>query len=188
MTLAAWVLAALLQFAPLDRLPRFEGFAETQTEAQQRYVAIADDIAAVAEEDERKPGGLSDHDEAALLVALAIGETHLALDTDEGSPGCYRGKPGGPWWTRCDSGTSATLWQLKPVLWEGQQLGYRELFTDRRRAARIELRAARGSLWRCRRLDPVDRLSALGGGCHAGGKSAQDRYRSWMQIRAWAPR
>ncbi len=181
-TLSAWLFALLVAFRPPATIPELPGHEETEEQTRERYHGIADDIAAVALE---YNGPMSERNVAALLASVAVGETQLAKDTDEGSEGCYRGKPGGPWWKRCDSGTSATLWQLKPILWEGERLTYRELFKDRRRAARIALKAALGSLYRCRKLPAEDRLSALGGSCIVGHAGAQGHYHRWMKMRAW---
>lgn len=186
LTLEQWTLAALHQHAPISGRPSFPGHDETDDEVRARYAALALAITSAAEEHPAKPGGLSDRDEAALLVAIAIGETRLARDTDVGP--CYRGKPGGSWWSRCDSGTSGSVWQLKtPLSWEGEVIRYADTFKDRERAARIALRAARGSLGACRALPPEDRLSALGGVCREGLESARARYRLWQRVRVWEP-
>lgn len=185
--LAQWVLQTLLFFAPPERAPQLPGFEESVDETRSRYAAIAEDIAAAAEAPEKTSDGLSDQAEAALLVAIAIGETMLASDVDEGSPGCYRGKPGGAWWSRCDAGTSATLWQLKPIKWEGELVTYREHFKDRARSARIALWIARSSLSMCRKLPAIDHLSALSGSCREGLEAPRARYRLWQKIRAWQP-
>jgi hypothetical protein len=189
--LEAWTLAALERFAPSDRSPQLPGHEETPEQARERYREIAHDIALVAEESaqaaEGKPGAMSARSRAALLVAVAIGESRLARDTDLGP--CHRGKPGGTWWTRCDSGTSGSIWQIKtPVLWEGEKVAYLDVFKNRQRAARISLRASLGSLGRCRHLPAEDRLSALGGACREGLGSARARYRLWQRVRAWEPK
>ncbi len=179
MTLVAWVLAALLHFAPVEKLPRFAGYEETPEQARARFASIAADIVAAVEANK---GTLSDRTEAALLAAVAIGESGLALDTDRGP--CFRK---GAYRTRCDSGLAATIWQLQAVRWEGQDLRAKDLFADRPRAARIALRAALSSLHRCRHLPAEDRLAALGGSCKPS-KSATARYRLWQRVRAWEPR
>lgn len=184
--LAKWVLAALLRFAPVEALPQFPAFEEAADAARARYASIAVDIAAAAEAESPIPGGLTDRAEAALLVAIAIGESQLSADTDRGP--CYRGAPGGRHWGRCDHATSATLWQIKRgLLWDGKRLSYLELFTDRARAARIALRFARASLHTCRRLPAVDRLSGLSGRCVEGHAGARGHYRRWLRIAAWEP-
>ena len=48
--LADWVLLAALHFAPLETRPQFRGFEEARDEAFGRYLGIAADIAAAAEE------------------------------------------------------------------------------------------------------------------------------------------
>lgn len=182
MTLAQWVFLALLHFAPVEQIPTFEGFEETAEEARDRYLALSDAIAAAAEEDVR-PTGLGQRDEAALLVAIAIGETRLSRDTDVGP--CFRGRAGGPYWSRCDHGRAASVWQLHRWDFEGRRPQLTELFADRGLAARMALHAATTSLWRCRALPAVDRLSALSGRCVVGLEQARGHYRRWIRIRAW---
>lgn len=177
LTLEQWTYEAMVKFAPPEKAPQFPGYEETIDETKQRYRELAAVIAKVGENRSR----------AALLVAIGIGESRLARDTDVGP--CYRGKPGGKLWKRCDSGTSGSVWQIKtPVKGlEGEVISYTDIFKDRERAARIELRIALGSLRRCRHLEPVDHLSALGGSCQAGLASAQSRWKLWQTISVWSP-
>lgn len=179
--LAKWVFGALLRFAPVDGLPQVPTWEETSEQATARYATIAEDIATAAEDNTR--AWLTDRQEAALLIAIGIGESQLAKDVDKGP--CYLG-PG--FEARCDRGTSATLWQIKRgVLWEGERLTYLQLFEDRGRAARIALWAARSSLWTCRKLPELDRLSGLSGKCQTGHAAARAHYTRWGRIAAWEP-
>lgn len=180
--LAKWVFGALLRFAPVDGLPQVPTWEETAEQATERYASIAEDIAAAAEGN--TPGWLTDRQEAALLIAIGIGESQLARDIDVGP--CHRGQPDGRYWGRCDFGTSGSLWQIKRgVLWEGERLSYLELFQDRGRAARIALWAARSSLWSCRKLPEIDRLSGLSGKCQEGHAAARAHYQRWGRVVAW---
>ncbi len=183
MATEAWILAALLQFAPPERVPQFPGHEETLAQTEARYASIAGDIAAAVETDTRP--GMSARDKAAVLISVAIGESRLSRDADLGP--CFRGKRGGKLWSRCDSGRAATIWQLQTALWQGETLRPADLFKDRRRAASVALAAIRSSLWRCRRLAAVDSLSGLGGGCQKGHEGAQGHYKRWMRVRSWSP-
>lgn len=186
MTLAEWVLAALLAVHPIDRVPQIGG-VESEEQTRARYREIAATIAEVAQEDPAIPGGLSDRDEAALLLAIAIGETGLARDADVGP--CFRGVEGGASYaSRCDRGRAASVWQVhgwrRP---DGSVVTTAELFADRKLAARRDLVVARGSLWLCRKLglSAEDGLSALSGRCQIGLRSARSRWRLWNRIRVW---
>lgn len=178
LTLEEWTLAALTHFADPEKSPQLPGWEETPDQARERYVGIAAAIAGITK----------NRDEAGLLVALAIGESRLARDTDIGP--CYRGKPGSSWQKRCDSGTSGSVWQVKtPVLGpEGETVTYLDTFKDRTRAAKIAFRLAKGSLGACKHLEPIDRLSALGGKCTVGLESARQRWRLWQRVRVWEPK
>lgn len=181
--LADWVLLAALHFAPLETRPQFEGFEETREEGFSRYLDISRDIAAAAEEqpgtDEQK------RRRAALLLAVAVGESGLSRDVDEGP--CFRR---GGWRTRCDSGTSHTLWQMKAAILDGRPVLAKELrgFDRRKDAARAALRALQGSLGQCRKLDAADRLSAYGAGaCKVGLQSVRARWALFERVAGWKP-
>jgi hypothetical protein len=181
MSLREWAIAALLSHWPLERVPVMPGHDETMAQRRDRYDAIVDAAVAAAEAEPPKPGGLSDKREAALLLAIAIGESGLARDADLGP--CFIG-PGHE--RRCDGRRSATVWQLMGSAWK---IPVETLFADRGLAARLELKAARGSLWLCRKQGyaAVDGLSALSGKCQVGLKAAQDHYHRWNRIAAWMP-
>ena len=55
--LSEWVLSAALTFAPIERQPQGKGYEETREEAFDRYITIANDIAAAAEGDDGVCGG-----------------------------------------------------------------------------------------------------------------------------------
>lgn len=180
--LADWVLLAALHFAPLETRPRFEGYEETRDEAFSRYLGIAADIAAAAEE---HPGTDAEkRRRAALLLAVAVGESGLSRDVDEGP--CYRRNK---WRARCDSGTSHTLWQLKTGILDGRPVRGLELrgIDKRRSAARVALRALQGSLGRCKALEPADRLSGYGAGtCKPGIASVRARWALVEKVQAFS--
>lgn len=168
------ILAALLAFAPPEKRPTFPGYHETSEARLARYDAIAADI------EEASDGPSS----AALLVAMAIGETGLALDADRGP--CYRG---GVFTSRCDYGRAATLWQMHAGRYQGEPFTVGDLFTDRRRAAGLALWALRSSLRMCHRLAPEDRLSQYGAGtCQKGIEQVRARYYLWMRVEGWIRR
>lgn len=174
MTLFGWALLALLAHDP--KQPALPGHEETPAEAFARRVGIAHAIVVAAEEDQ---GWMSDRAEAALLVSIALGEGGLARDVDVGP--CYRG-PGHR--TRCDSGASASTFQVWASAWGHTP---EQIFADRVLAARLALRAARGSLGMCRSLPAEDRLSGLAGRCILGLEAARGHYRRWMWLMAWEP-
>ena len=180
--LADWVMLAALHFAPLETRPRFEGYEETRDEAFGRYLGIAADIAAAAEE---HPGTDAEkRRRAALLLAVAVGESGLSRDVDEGP--CYRR---GKWRARCDGGTSHTIWQIKAGWLNGQPIHGADLRgLDRRKdAARVALRAIHGSLGRCKALEPADRLSGYGAGtCKPGIASVRARWALFEKVRAFS--
>lgn len=180
--LAKWVLAVMIYLQPPEKVPQMPGYPETAAEAEERYGVLA---IAIADAAEATRPGMSARSKAALLVAISAGETRWSLDTDIGP--CYRGAKGGPFWTRCDSGKAASVWQLHAVTLDGVKLGPADFFADRNLSARVALRAALGSLYRCRHLPAIDRLSALGGSCVKGLKAAQDHYLRWRRIESWEP-
>ena len=180
--LVEWILSAALTFAPIATRPQFKGYEETQEETLARYRSIAEDIAAAASEGDGK--GRSPKERAALLLAVAIGESGLSADVDK-SP-CYRE---GGWKTRCDSGSSYTLWQIKQALIDGKLVYGRDLqgHAKRRDAARGALRKIEGSLSMCGKLPVEDRLSGYGvGRCVAGVKSIRARHALFLKVASHA--
>lgn len=178
MTLFGWVLLALIAHDPGH--PAFPGHEETAAEAFARRVGIAHAITVAAEEEQ---GWLTDRAEAALLISVAIGESGLSRDTDVGP--CFRGTWDGRGYSaRCDRGKSASVWQVWASAWGHSP---EQIFADRVLAARLALRAARGSLGMCKALPAEDRLSGLSGKCIRGLEAARGHYRRWNWIQAWEP-
>lgn len=190
-TIATWCLAAALFHAPPETRPQFPGHEESVEQTRERYASICADIEAAATERPERPGFLSHRDRAALLLGLAIGESGLARDADLGP--CHRE---GKWRSRCDGGRAATIWQLHATRdddSEQTELGTHDLFADRRRAARVALRLALGSIGMCRKLPAEDRLSAYGSGrCltgeYKGSSSVRARWRLFQRLRGWEPK
>jgi hypothetical protein len=176
--LAEWVLSAALFFAPVETRPKVAGYEETADEARARYASIAEDIAAAAEEG-APPAGEAKR-RAALLLAVAVGESGLSYDVDKGP--CYRK---GNWRERCDGGTSFTIWQLKAVSIDGEHRHARHVegVAKRKIAAKAALRKILGSLGMCKSLAPEDRLSAYGAGrCLEGHKGIRARWALFQRV------
>jgi len=181
--LAAWLLAAALHFAPPEKLPQFPGHEESHEAALVRYSVIALDVADVVEEMK------GSKQEAALLLAWAIGESGLARDADVGP--CFRGKhKGGNYRTRCDSGAAASMWQIHEHLAkDGTRVTKEMLFEERRLAVRTMLRALRSSSRACKHLEPRDRFSQAGlGRCVEGNASVRARFKLWGRVAGWMPK
>lgn len=177
MTLAEWTLAALLHFAPPELQARNPWADPSVEEARKRYQEIAQTIAAECADTK------SQRSCAALLSAIAIGESGLARDADLGP--CYRK---GAHQTRCDSGAAASVWQVHAHGFDarGEDITIKRLFAERALAAWLVHRIARGSLARCGNLPEEDRLAGLGGSCKPS-KSARARFHLWKKIEGWNP-
>lgn len=175
--LATWALAAMLFLVPHGIGHSFPGWSETPAELEARYTQIAIAVGEVAKT----------KSEAALLLALAYHESAFAQDVDVGP--CYRGKRGGGWWSRCDAGTSYSVWQVKPYRKaDGSLVTGATLQADRKVAARRALTLALGSLGLCRKLGPRDQLSAyIRGTCATGIAGSGARYDKWKQLESWQP-
>ena len=175
MSLSAWTLAALLHFAPPEQHDAAPWADPSHEAAQERYEAIA---TAIVETCDNSPSPRSC---AALLVALAVGESGLAQDADVGP--CYRR---GGYRTRCDSGAAASVWQAHAfgLDRDGEPITVARLFASRSLAAWQALRVARGSLQRCRHLPAEDRLAGLSGSCRPNA-SSRARWRLWQTVSAW---
>ena len=165
-----WLLALALQFAPPSQALRFPGYDETADATRVRYAAIAEDIAAVTQEHEPLPG-LSRSESAAFVLAMAVGESALAIDADKGP--CFRGRHlGRNYAGRCDSGRAVGVLQVQ------LSAGRAEHFADRRKLLTAGLKALRGSLLACWRLPVDERLAAYGSGsCSNDGGKAGSRKR-----------
>ena len=176
--LAGWVLSAAVAFAPPATRPQFKGHEESLDETAARYASIAEDIAAAAEEGAKSEADAKQR--AALLLAVAVGESGLSADVDRGP--CYRQ---GNWKARCDGGTSFTIWQMKHAIVDGELVAGRKLegVANRRRAAKGALRALLGSIGMCKKLPAEDRLSGYGvGRCVEGNKSVRARWALYVRV------
>ena len=149
------------------------GWAETPAALQSRLGSIAGDITAEAFGDDGKPprraipGGPEMM--AAVLVALAYKESGWSADADKGP--CYRGRSGLS--ARCDSGMSASLWQLRIGAGTTRE-GWTQtdLFADRRKAVSVAARMVAQS-WGCVRQHGEDAaLNAYASGSCTGGAYA----------------
>lgn len=176
--IVAWLVALALQFAPPERSKQFPGYEETAQERTDRYAEIAKDIVAVTyDPTERTVAGMDRRSTAALMLALAIGESGLDLDVDRGP--CYRKAP---YRGRCDWGASVSIWQIKIGKGKTREGWDRKaLFSDRRKAARVALRAVRGSFHACRRRPIEHRLALYGSGhsCAKAHAGSAKRIRLW---------
>lgn len=175
MSLSSWTLAALLHFAPPEQHDAAPWADPSREAAVERYEGVAAAIVSTCD-DSPSPRSC-----AALLVALAVGESGLARDADVGP--CYRR---GGYRTRCDSGAAASVWQAHAfgVDADGEPITVARLFADRALAAWQALRVARGSLQRCRHLPVEDRLAGLSGACRPNA-SSRARWRLWQTVSAW---
>ena len=165
LTLAASLFATALTHAPPETRTQFPGHDETVVQTRARYAGIALDIVRVVGERE-PPAGLSRVDAAALMLALAIGESGLSADVD--ALDCYRG-PG--WESRCDHGQAHSIWQT----WEPCD--------SRLECGRAAYHVVRGSLGACRNLEPRYWLSAYGSGRCQPLQGAADRWALYGRIR-----
>ncbi len=178
MSLSVWALAALLHFAPLSNHDRAPWADASHEAALQRYEHIARAIVTACSDSPKQ------RDCAALLAAIAIGESGLARDADEGP--CYRR---GAFRTRCDSGRAASVWQVQA--WgrdsAGDPITVAKLFASRELAAKQTLKMARWSVARCGKKDSRDRLSGLSGRCIDGPGPWRSRLALWERLRSWEP-
>lgn len=180
-----WLYTLALAFAPVDKARTWPGHEESPEDRRARYMEIATDIAAVAfDESERPIWGMGRVQTAAMLLALAIGESNLDPDVDGGP--CYRG---GAYRSRCDYGRAFSIWQIMigkgrtPEGWTGAQLN-----ADRQKAARTALHTARASWWSCRRRPDEHRLALYAAGrCDRGHKGSAARVKLWRKLMAAKP-
>lgn len=178
-----WILAALLHFAPIGQWDNSHWRDDSADSTMVRYRGIASAIESACEE-----LGRSNRSCYALGVAIAVGESGLARDADEGP--CYRK---GNWWRRCDAGKAASVWQAHAFgrdarkRGNGQPVTLARLFAERDLAAWQALRVAYGSLARCRDLPAEDRLSGLSGRCQSGDGVWRARWRLWSTLQSWSP-
>lgn len=169
--LFAFVLAALRGELPPDRTSAlhavsFPWAAETAEQRDERYVSIAQDVAAAAALEAPEHRARL----AALLVAVALRESALAPDVD--LPECHPDRVAGKGAARgatCDGGRARSIFQLQ------------NFRAETRAAFAVETRAAIGRSRRaCAKagLPPEERLAAFASGdCNkeAGKKLSRDR-------------
>jgi hypothetical protein len=145
--MAAWLLALLLAAVPPGLVPA----RETEEAARERYASIAEDLAAVT----------TSRTEASLLIAVAVHESGLRLDVDQG---LTRG-----------GGRDVCLLQLRspPAA----------ALTDRQACLRAGLRLVRASLAACRAAPERDRLAQYASGsCSAGLRESRAIMDSWRRL------
>lgn len=150
--IAAWILQLALYLAPVDHARNFPGYEEQPWQRRDRYEHIA---RAIELRVAREPplDGLTRAQSAALVLALAVEETELELDADEGP--CYRV---GAFRWRCDSGLAVGILQVHVPAPERAAF-----FAHRGKVLAVGYRGLRRALLaKCR---PDDRLAVLARGC-----------------------
>lgn len=166
-TIEAWLVALAVAFAPPDKHEKIPTWNETVEARVARYGTIATDIAFVVDRAAEPLPGLNRSESAALVLAVAIGESGLQPDVDLGP--CYRK---GPFWRRCDAGKAVGIMQL--------QVRYHlraKLFKDRRALLARAYQGIRGSLLACAKLPTHERLAVYGAGTctNVGGRAGSRR-------------
>lgn len=170
MTPFSFVLSLVLA---LPAAPAQPGWTETPEALQQRLGSIAYDITLASFGDDSHkpehaiPGGPAMM--AAVLTALAWKESEWSADADKGP--CYRGRDGQS--SRCDSGLSASMWQLRIGTGKTRE-GWTQadLFADRRKAVSVAARMVKQS-WGCVRKHGEDAaLNAYSSGSCSHGEHA----------------
>lgn len=176
-TMTEWLLAIIVSVANPERAATedpFPGWAETVAERRERFTAIAADLESFVFDEKTRPvfGGAHGRARtAALVLAVAYHESGFMKDVDIGP--CYRGKNGQS--TRCDSGKSACLMQIRIADGKTPE-GYtrEELFKDRRKCFESGLRLLRSSLGMCKHLPLKHRLAAYASGsCDKGWEGSE---------------
>lgn len=181
-----WLLGLMTFLAPPDRLaaaPQYPGWEETVEQKQERYLSIAEDIAEVAFDPAEQPvfnGPRGRVGTAALILALAFGESGFARDVDQGP--CYRGADGRS--SRCDGGQSACMMQIRIGAGRTREgWSQADLFADRTKCLRAGMHLARRSFRACRGEQLEYRLNAYASGvCGRGHLGSQARMRLWRRI------
>lgn len=173
-TLLAWLLAAMMSWAP----PMRSG-------DESRYQEIARDAAEVAfdpEEEPLYPGPEGRAHTALLLLAIASLESRYELEVDDGR---RRGDGGRAWClmqVQPGQGIELTDWTYRYA--RGGWIGP-DLVEDRKKCFRVGLHVARDSFRACRR----EKLSVYTSGrCIEGQRHARHRLlraSSWMRAHPW---
>jgi len=168
MTLASYVLAAMLSWSPLaDHL-----YQEPAAVASARYQSIAQDIADVAESEEPLFAGSDGRARTAVLLAAVASLESGNFDVKVQS--CTRAG---------DHGRALGLWQT--------HTSWAESCTTVRQAAQVALARMRASFVSCEREDPAVWLSEYASGrCDHGHTAARTRWRraaDWLRSHPWGP-
>jgi hypothetical protein len=149
------VLFAILLSTPVAAPP--EGMTETRAELEVRLRSIADDAAAVANDDPT---------DALLLLAVAQHESDFALDVDRGP--CRAGT--------CDGSRAACLLQI-----QASPERRAALFADRRLCFAVGLRALKhGRLAECPSVE-MQFAGYAGGSCSRGARGSRELYAYWQR-------
>lgn len=175
----AWILSLMTFLAPPEKLaaaPQLKGWEETVEQKTERYESIAKDIFEVVYDPAAKlpyRGKRGRAYTSALLVAIAFMESGFAKDVDKGP--CYRQ---GSFWTRCDGGLSAGLWQARIGAGETllsihgiDGLKQADLFADRKQQVRVALHMVVRSFKACRLLGPEAALNVFASGSCSRGQA-----------------
>jgi hypothetical protein len=158
-SMIAWIFSLLVALAPPGRVPA----RETEDAALVRYASIAEDLDEVIASEPPLPG-LSRAQTAALLVAIAVHESGLRLDVDQG---LIRGE-----------GQDLCLMQIR---------SYDEALLDRKTCFRRGLAMARAS-WNACPGGERERLRVYASGtCIAGSKESHAFIDSWRRALAAHP-
>lgn len=176
----AWLLRVALELAPYEKAPQFPGHEEQPWQRRDRVAQIAKAIA-LRVDLEPALDGLTKAQSAALVLALAVEETELALDADEGP--CFRGVwQGRSWAWRCDGGLAVGVLQIHVPLRDRA-----EYFAHRGKVLAVGYRHLRRALLaKCR---PDDRLAVLARGCRDARSVLGSRkvFALWRQALAMGP-
>ncbi len=178
-SVALWLFSLMTWLAPPEVIaarPQYPGWEESPDQKVARYEAIAQDIHQVIYDPSTEPLYQGEHGRArtaALVLAVAYKESGFAPDVDIGP--CYRGKDGRS--MRCDSGQSASMWQIK--LGSGNTAegwSQKDLFADRKKAIRAALAMMMKSFKACGREGPDYLLNAYASGvCGRGHGKSRER-------------
>lgn len=175
--IVAWLLALMLQFAPPGKAVEMPGFEETVEQRTARYQSIAEDIYTVV--DRSQVHMLTRQQNAGLLLAVALGESELAKDTDVGP--CFHGTFNGINYAhRCDGGKAVGIMQVQMPTQDAPLY-----FGDRKRLLAKALRGIAGSFGACRDLPFDERLAAYGAGkCDSdkGRAGSKKRMRTFEHV------
>jgi len=176
----AWLLRLALDLAPIEKAHNFPGYEEQPWQRRDRYEHIVTAMARRVDIEPTLPQ-LTKAQSVALLLALAVEETELDLDADEGP--CFRGlHQGRSWAWRCDGGLAVGIVQVhvpKP--------DQADFFAHRGRVLQLGYRQLRRALGaRCRF---EDRLAVLARGCQDARSVVGSRrvFALWTRALALGP-